>query len=270
MKLHKFDRKTFSLVNFAFLSSELNYSEWFGSQIGSLLSLSQSGRYLIGHRLTEQQRQHYKLRICLVEWGQMSVLRRMAQSTVSPMQKTVVWLAWMKTESERTELGRSFMYRTSKLESSADPCGIHIRFLAFYYRQLGSVQPVYQPWKHKSLSSAYLIISCEFVTKYLLVLKCLSKVITPLLRLVIGLNSQPTRIKTKLIAPCSRGFSRALSKLREIATNSDCFIVLFVPVVIEGGDYFGIGISITTLKPLYKKAIPWAAERGSRSKSSSL
>ena len=147
MKLHKFDRKTFSLVNFAFLSSELNYSEWFGSQIGSLLSLSQSGRYLIGHRLTEQQRQHYKLRICLVEWGQMSVLRRMAQSTVSPMQKTVVWLAWMKTESERTELGRSFMYRTSKLESSADPCGIHTRFLAVYYRQLGSVQPVYQPWK---------------------------------------------------------------------------------------------------------------------------
>lgn len=59
MKLHKFDRKTFSLVNFAFLSSVLNYSVWFGSQIGSLLSLSQSGRYLIGHRLTEQQRQHY-------------------------------------------------------------------------------------------------------------------------------------------------------------------------------------------------------------------
>ena len=166
------------------------------------------------------------------------------------------------------------MYRTSKLESSADHCGIHIRFLAVYYRQLGSVQPVYQPWKHKSLSSAYLIISCEisceFLTKYLLVLKCLSKVITPLLRLVIGLNFQPTRIKTKLIAPCSRSFSRALSKLQEIATNSDCFIVLFVPVVIERGNYFGIGISITTLKPLYKKPIAWAAERGSRSKSSSL
>ena len=65
-----------------------------------------------------------------------------------------------------------------------------------------------------------------------------------------------TRIKTKLIAPCSRGFSGALSKLQEIATNSDCFIVLFVPVVIERGNYFGIGISITTLKPRYKKAIP--------------
>ena len=39
-------------------------------------------------------------------------------------------------------------------------------------------------------------------------------------------------------------------------TNSDCFIVLFVPVVIERGNYFVIGISITILKPLYKKVIP--------------
>lgn len=173
----------------------------------------------------------------------MSVLRSMAQSTVSPMQKTVVWLAWMKTESERTELGRSFMYRTSKLESSADPCGIHIRFLALYYRQLGSVQPVYQPWKHKAYLIISCAISCEFVTKYLLVLKCLSKVITSLLRLVIGLNFQPTRIKTKLIAPCSRGFPRALSKVQEIATNSDCFIVLFVPVVTSRSNCFSICLS---------------------------
>ena len=38
--------------------------------------------------------------------------------------------------------------------------------------------------------------------------------------------------KPKPIAPCARDFSRALNKLQAIASNSDCFIALFSPVVI--------------------------------------
>ena len=73
---------------------------------------------------------------------------------------------------------------------------------------------------------------------------------------MIGLNFQPREAKPKLIAPCTHDFSRPLSKLQEIARNSDCFIVLFVPVVIARGNYLGIGFSITILKPLDKKAMP--------------
>ena len=40
-----------------------------------------------------------------------------------------------------------------------------------------------------------------------------------------GLNYKP-------IAPCTRDFSRALSKFQIIARNCDWFIALFVPVVI--------------------------------------
>lgn len=38
--------------------------------------------------------------------------------------------------------------------------------------------------------------------------------------------------KPKLIGPCKHDFSSALSKGQVIARNSDCFIVLFAPVLI--------------------------------------
>ena len=60
----------------------------------------------------------------------------------------------------------------------------------------------------------------------------------------LALVFQPMRSDTKPIAPCTRDFSRALSKLEVIARNSDCFISLFGPVVIGRIDYFGISISI--------------------------
>ena len=49
--------------------------------------------------------------------------------------------------------------------------------------------------------------------------------------------------KPKPIAPCTRDFSRALSKLQVIARNSDWFIALFAPVVVGHSYYFGIGFS---------------------------
>ena len=40
---------------------------------------------------------------------------------------------------------------------------------------------------------------------------------------------------------CMRDFSRALSKLQAIATNSDWFITLFAPVVIGWSRYLSVG-----------------------------
>ena len=55
-------------------------------------------------------------------------------------------------------------------------------------------------------------------------------------------NFQPTRSKTKRIAPCTRHFSRALSELQVISRNCDWFIALFAPAVI-GRSNFGFGFS---------------------------
>ena len=47
--------------------------------------------------------------------------------------------------------------------------------------------------------------------------------------------------KTKTIRNLYARFSRALSKLQEIARISDWFIALFAPVVIGRSNYVGIG-----------------------------
>ena len=47
--------------------------------------------------------------------------------------------------------------------------------------------------------------------------------------------------KPKLIAPCTRDFSRALNRLDLIARLSDWFTTLFTPVVIGRSNYFGYG-----------------------------
>ena len=51
---------------------------------------------------------------------------------------------------------------------------------------------------------------------------------------------QPIRRKPRPIAPCTRDFSRALSKLQVISRKSDWFIAPFAPVVIGRSNYFGI------------------------------
>ena len=53
----------------------------------------------------------------------------------------------------------------------------------------------------------------------------------------------PREAKPKPIAPCTRDFSRALSKLQIIARNCDRFIALFAPVVIGRSNCFGFGFS---------------------------
>ena len=59
---------------------------------------------------------------------------------------------------------------------------------------------------------------------------------------------KPCKTKFEPIAPCTREFSRALSKLQMIARNSDWFMALFVLAVIGQSDYFGFGFS-TVLQP---------------------
>ena len=90
--------------------------------------------------------------------------------------------------------------------------------------------------------------------------KWLSKVISrlPLLRLVIGLKKScqffnQWEAKSKPIAPWTRDFSRALSKLQVIARNSDWFIALFAPVVIGRSNCHGFGFSTIIWKPIYLK-----------------
>ena len=56
--------------------------------------------------------------------------------------------------------------------------------------------------------------------------------------------------KPKPIAPCTRDFSRALSKFQIIAWNCDWFIALFAPVVIDRSNCFGFGFSTVIWKPL--------------------
>ena len=80
------------------------------------------------------------------------------------------------------------------------------------------------------------------------VFEWLSKVMTRLrlFRLVIGLKISRLFFnqweeKPKPIAPCSRDFSRALSKFHVVAMNSDWFISWFAAVVIGRNNYFGIG-----------------------------
>lgn len=63
-------------------------------------------------------------------------------------------------------------------------------------------------------------------------------------------NSMPV-FQPKLIAPCTRDFSRALSKLQVISWNSDWFIAPFAPVVIGRNNYLGTGFSTVIGKPLY-------------------
>ena len=57
-------------------------------------------------------------------------------------------------------------------------------------------------------------------------------------------------VKPKSVAPRTRDFSRALSKLQIIARNCDWFIALFVPVVIGQNNCFGFGFSTVIWKPL--------------------
>ena len=64
-------------------------------------------------------------------------------------------------------------------------------------------------------------------------------------------NVNQWEAKPKPIAPCTRDFSRALSKLQVIARNCDWFIALFAPVVIGGSNNLGIGFRTVIWKPLY-------------------
>ena len=55
---------------------------------------------------------------------------------------------------------------------------------------------------------------------------------------------QPLKSKTKNNGtPCAHDFCCSLSKLQIIVKISDWFMVLFAPVVILQGNYFGIGFS---------------------------
>mgnify|MGYP000108525360 CR=1 FL=1 len=67
------------------------------------------------------------------------------------------------------------------------------------------------------------------------------------LRQMIGLKKsctsfQPIRTRPRPITPCTRDFSRALSKLRVIAKDCDRFIALFAPVVIGWSNYIRKGL----------------------------
>ena len=55
--------------------------------------------------------------------------------------------------------------------------------------------------------------------------------------------------KPKPITPCIFDFPQAM--LQILAGNSDCFIVLFAPVVIGENDYFGIGSLTVSRRPPY-------------------
>ena len=75
------------------------------------------------------------------------------------------------------------------------------------------------------------------------------------LRIVIGLRISRQFInqwegKPKPIPTCTRYFSRALRKLRGIATNFDWLTALFAPSVIGRCKYFGIGFTTVNWKPL--------------------
>ena len=76
-----------------------------------------------------------------------------------------------------------------------------------------------------------------------------------LLRLVIGLKISrhffnQWEAKAKPIAPCTRDFSRALSKLQFVARDSDWLIAQFAPVVIGRSNYLVNGFSTVIWKPL--------------------
>ena len=62
-------------------------------------------------------------------------------------------------------------------------------------------------------------------------------------------------VKPKPMAPFTRDFSNALSKLQVIARNSDWFIAMFAPVVIGRSNYFGIGFFDSHLKTALRKTI---------------
>ena len=84
----------------------------------------------------------------------------------------------------------------------------------------------------------------RWIWRFRAVFRWLSKVITrlPLLRLVIAFKISHEffnrwEAKPKPIAPCTRDFSRALSKLDVIARSSDWLIAQFAPVVVGRNNY---------------------------------
>ena len=72
----------------------------------------------------------------------------------------------------------------------------------------------------------------------------MSKVIT----LSDWLENRMPVFQPKPIAPCTRDFSRALSKLQVISWNSDWFIAPFAPVVIGRNNYLRTGFFDSHLK----------------------
>ena len=103
------------------------------------------------------------------------------------------------------------------------------------------------------------VVSLKYLwkSKNRAVFKWPSKVITwlRLLSLVIGLKDfrqffNQWEAKPKPTAPRTDDFSRALSELQVIASNSDWLITLSAPVVIGRSNYFGFGVSTVIWKPL--------------------
>ena len=62
-------------------------------------------------------------------------------------------------------------------------------------------------------------------------------------RLAPVLQPMRSKPKPKPIAPCTRDFSRALSKLQVIAGNCDWLVALFAPFVIGRSNCFCFGFS---------------------------
>ena len=86
----------------------------------------------------------------------------------------------------------------------------------------------------------------------------LSRVITPLRLLCtdIGLKfSDQWEAKPTAIAPCTRDFSRALSKLQVIARNSVCFVKSFTLPVIGQSNFFGIPYSTVNWTSFYRASV---------------
>ena len=104
----------------------------------------------------------------------------------------------------------------------------------------------------------------RYVDYHRAVFSWLSKVIKRLLSLgsVIGLKISRQffnqwEANPESIMPCTRDFSRALSKLRVNARNSDWLIAIFALVVIDLNNDFGFGFSpITHLRPTLKWSSP--------------
>ena len=85
------------------------------------------------------------------------------------------------------------------------------------------------------------------------VFKWMTKAITPFATATLSdcqlCNHREANAKP--IAPCTRIFSRALSKLQATDRNSDWFIAPVAPVDIDLSNYFAIGFSTVIWKQLY-------------------